>query len=110
MPFDFIEHNDEQVELAVLLPTPTLNVAVSVDHGVDLDDTGILSFAEYMDYVLRTYGSPAARPALNSTTTRRLPVREVYPALFTKRFSLDSIIAITEAPDFGIAARNAFFR
>jgi len=109
LPFDFIDHSDDQVELAVFLPTPNLNVSVSVDHGVDLDDTGILSFAEYMDFVFRTYGSPEARPALNSTMTRRLPVRDVFPALFTKRFTLDSILAITEDPNFGIAARNAFF-
>lgn len=104
LPFDFFESDEMTVNVAVFLPTTDLNVVVSEDHGADLDNTGILSFAEYMDVVLRTYGSPVARAAMNSFVNRHLRARDVYPDLFgghgageePRTFTLDEIIALNE--------------
>ncbi len=107
LPFDFFASDEMTVNIAVFLPTPDLNVVVSEDYGADLENTGILSFAEYLDVVLRTYGSPVARGAMNSFAHRHLRARDVYPGLFggpgageePRRFTLDELIALNQEGD-----------
>lgn len=112
VPFDFFQRTKDEIEIAVMLPRgETLDVFASDDQTACLEDSALLSLGEYLDLVLRSFGSPMARAALQlgSSNTEAKRAAEVIPGILTRAYSLDALIELTRSePNVGQVAE--FFR
>lgn len=111
VPFDFFQHDPENIEIAAFLPRgDELDVIVSEDHIACIDSTALLSFAEYIDLVFRTYGSPLVRDALqmgcNEDSVR---ARDAFEGILTKEIPLSELVEFTRSEP-GTVQTQEFFR
>jgi len=112
LPFDFFKRDDENFELAGLLPNgERLDVFVTNDEIAAMDATLLLGFGEYIELVLRAFGSPLARAALEqmAPNDRRLRIEDLHPGILSRSYSLDALIELTRSsPD--VEQTRSFFR
>ncbi len=99
-PFDFFQGDEDNIELACFLPRgESLDVFVSEDNIACITDTLLLSFGEYLDLILRAYGSPMARAALQQGRMNRKSTRaaKACPGILEKSYSLSALIDLCRA-------------
>lgn len=111
-PFDFFQRDQDNLEAACLLPRDgSVDVFASEDEMACFTDTLLVSFAEYLDLLFRSYGAPGARAALQQgySNDEASYARDKIPGILTKRVSLSDLVDYTLSdPDVG--QTNEFFR
>jgi len=113
LPFDFYEWDEGTFELAGLLPDgERLDVFVSDDEIACTTNALLLGFGEYIDLILRAYGSSFARAALimrNGVDNHEGARAEVErPGILRKDYELSTLVAlIGTSPD--VDEVRAFF-
>ncbi len=112
VPFDFFQRTKDEIEIAAMLPRgDALDVFVSEDQTACLEDSALVSFGEYIALLLRSFGSPIARKALQlgSSNTDAERASQVIPGILTRTYSLDALIELVRSEPHNGQVRD-FFR
>lgn len=109
-PFDFFARSEDNIELAGMFSRgEAVDVFVSSDDLACKTDAHLVTVGEYVDLLLRSYGSPLARSALVGGAAEQPRAAEAIPGILTKAYALEALVDLTRSePDVGQV--NEFFR
>lgn len=112
LPFDFVMWSDMDIDIAGLIRREgRWDVFVSEDNVADPGSSYLATFGDYLDLLMRAYGSSYVRTALcqGHSNDRGLRARDVVPGLFDRTWRLDALIELhVQGPT--IEAARRFFQ
>ncbi len=109
-PIDFFARGEDNIELAgMFVNQGRLDVFASSGDLSCMTDSHLVTLGEYVDLIIRAYGAPSARAALNGGASEQPRANEAISGILTKRYELREIVELaTSEPDVGVI--NSFFR
>lgn len=111
-PLEFI-NSDDAVEMAAVLKLggETAGVVVSEDNIACITDALLLSFEEYVDFRLRTFGARIATGALQlgHSNDEAKWARDERPGLLSKDIALDDLLAFMTGEHPNVGQVREFF-